>query len=176
MTRRKLLIPGILLLAAFSSAITTGRTSASKWDVTFAPFSGKALADMPVQILVFDVTDHGGGMWVREWQMVNRSEKPVVKFRPALFVAKEDDPDSLLIVREVRRKFSGFNLLPGAQWPKSPCSPQARSCQMAFATVSVDELMEPLSQQKDAKYRVMLGVDKVWFQDDTVWEFNPAQK
>jgi hypothetical protein len=174
MARQKLLLPGILLIAAFSSAITTGKTSASKWDVTFAPYSGKALATMPVQILVFDVTDHEAGMWVREWRLVNRSEKTVVKLRPALFVAKEDDPDSLLIVREVRRKFSGFNLLPGARWPDGPCAPQAKSCHSAFATVSVDQLMEPLSQQKDTRYRVALGVDKVWFQDGTVWEFNPA--
>jgi hypothetical protein len=36
--------------------------------------------------------------------------------------------------------------------------------------------MEPLSQQTKTKYRVALGVDKVWFQDGTVWEFNASQK
>ena len=175
MARRKLLSLGILLIAAFSSAITTGKPSASKWDVTFAPYSGKALADMPVQVLVFDARDHGSGMWVREWRIVNHSEKTMVKFRPALFVAKEDDLDSLLLVREVRR-YIGLTLLPGAQHPVGPCSSQAKSCQNAFATVSLDQLLEPLSKQKDTRYRVALGVDKVWFQDGTVWEFNPRQE
>ena len=114
-------------------------------------------------------------MWVREWRLVNRSEKTMVKFRSALFVAKEDDPDSLLIVRELRR-YVGLTLLSGARWPVGPCSPQAKSCQNAFATESLDQLLEPLSQQKDTKYRVALGVDKVWFQDGTIWEFNPTHK
>jgi hypothetical protein len=175
MTRPTLLLLGILMIAALSSAITTGKTSASKWDVTFAPYSGKALDAMPVQVLVFDVVDHGSGMWVREWRIVNHSEKALVRIRPALFVAKEDDLDSLLLVREVRR-YVGLTLSAGGQWPKGPCSPQEKSCQNAFATVSLDQLMEPLSQQKDTKYRVALGVDKVWFQDGTVWEFNPSHK
>jgi hypothetical protein len=179
MAPRKLLLPGILLIAGLSGPITTGQTSESKWHVTFAPYSGKELADMPVQVLVFDVKDHGTGMWVREWRIVNRSEKTFVRFRWALFVAKEDDLDSLLLVRELEGSGGrgiGLTLRTGAQWPVGPCSPQAYSCQNAFATPPLDKLLEPLSQQKDTRYRISFGVDKVWFQDGTVWEFNPAHK
>ena len=114
-------------------------------------------------------------MWVRQWRLLNRSDKTVVKIRPALFVAKEDDLDSLLFVRQPMRYY-GVTLAPGIQWREGQCSPQAKSCRNAFATVSLDQLMEPLSQQTKTKYRVALGVDKVWFQDGTVWEFNASQK
>ncbi len=108
-----------------------------------------------------------------KWRLLNRSDKTVVKIRPALFVAKEDDLDSLLFVRQLMRYY-GVTLAPGIQWPEGQCSPQAKSCRNAFATVSLDQLMEPLSQQTKTKYHVALGVDKVWFQDGTVWEFNPT--
>jgi hypothetical protein len=175
MRRPRLISIGSLLVAALSIATTTGKPASPSWDVTFAPYIGKALDTMPVQVLVFDVTDHEHGMWVREWRLMNRSDKTIVKIRPALFVAKEDDLDSLLLVRQLRNYY-GVTLTPGVQWPEGPCSPQAKSCRNAFATVSLDELMKPLSQQTNTKYRVALGVDKVWFQDGTTWEFNTVQK
>lgn len=175
MTRRKLLPLLILLTTALLSQTTAGKLPTANWDVTFAPYTGKALETMPVQVLVFDVTNHEHGLWVRQWRLLNRSNKTVVKIRPSLFVAKEDDLNSLLFVRELRR-YVGVTLAPGAQWPEGECSPQAKSCRNAFATVSLDELMEPLSQQTNTKYRAALGVDKVWFQDGTVWEFDATQK
>ncbi len=65
MTRRKLVALLILLMTALFTPTTPGKSPTANWDVTFAPYTGKALDTMPVQVLVFDVTDHEHGMWVR---------------------------------------------------------------------------------------------------------------
>jgi hypothetical protein len=181
MSHRKLLFAAILALFALQSmASTNDRPNLPKpanWDVTFQPYTGKAEQAMPVQVTMFDVKTSQGGMWVREWRLKNRSTKPVTKLRLAWFVWKDQEPEPLLVRREVRRWVT-LTLSPGTDWPSSTCPPEWKSCQSAFATYSLDELMEPLLTREDpnAKYRVSLAVDKVQFDDGSTWEFESAQK
>ena len=174
MSPLKLSLAGLLLLFALQSMTSTTErtTSRSTWNVTFQPYAGKGEAAMPVPVTTFDVLNHQGGMWVREWRVKNRTTKLVRRMRHAWFVVNEQEPEKVLVRTGVARYF-GLTLGPERDWPLSKCPPEAKSCQSAFATFSLDELMESLKlEDHNAKYRVSLGIDKVWFDDGTTWEFN----
>src|SRR5262245_34076213 len=98
MSRNKCLHIGVLALLAVSFVTTSGKGSSEQWQVTLAPYAGKGLDDMPVQVIAFDATAHSQSIWVRQWRLLNRSNKTIVKVRPVLFVAKENDLNTLLIV------------------------------------------------------------------------------
>jgi hypothetical protein len=131
---------------------------------------------MPVEVLKFDVVVHSTVMWVREWRLKNRSGKATARIRPALFVYRESEPDTLLLRRAVRRSF-GLTLVPSEEWPKAACLPSALSCHSAFAMLSAGELLKAFAESGEpvGKYRVALGIDKVWFEDGTIWEFEATK-
>jgi hypothetical protein len=178
MKRNLILILALTLFELFTVGKTDGQGNRTKsWDVTFQAYTGKGEQDMPIQVLTVDILVHSHVLWVREWRLRNRSDKTVVKIRPTLFVYKEQDPDSLLFRREAVRLY-GVRISSGIEWPTGQCLPQAKSCQNAFATLSLEELMESLVRdgKLDGKYRVAFGIDKVWFEDGTIWEFENAPK
>ena len=178
----KTVVP-IVLMVSLTAALGTLRSvgvpvrhinqDAENWKVQFRAFNRPRSSGMPVEVLAFDIVNHQGGMWVRQWRLKNRSAKTVVKIRPALFVTKQEAPDVVLVRREVRRSV-GLTLAPNTDWPKSVCLPQMKSCEAAFATFSLEELMQPLREQRkeNESYSVSLAIDKVWFEDGTTWEFD----
>lgn len=182
MTRRRLLLAvTIFFLGVLALSGATGQSNAARLDgesisslhLSFQPYSGVGHEAMPVEVLKFDVVvGHNYHMWVREWRLKNRSGKAIVKIRPALFVYSESEPDTLLLRREVRRSY-GVRLDPIEEWPKGACLPTAKSCFAAFAVPLPGELLKPLAEsgEPEGNYRIALGIDKVWFEDGTIWEF-----
>jgi hypothetical protein len=52
-----------------------------------------------------------------------------------------------------------------------------KHCRNSFAMLSAGELLRPLAKsgKPEGNYRIALGIDKVWFADGTVWEFEAAE-
>ena len=169
----RLAFTAIIAMIATSGALLSANSNSTNWKVSFQLLAGKARDMMPVQVTAFDIVNHQGGMWVREWRLKNLSSKTVVKLRPALFVVDRLETDKVLVRREVRRSV-GLTLAPNTDWPTSVCLPQMKSCEAAFATFSLEELMQPLREQRkeNESYSVSLAIDKVWFEDGTTWEFD----
>jgi len=145
--------------------------------LSFQPYSGIGHEAIPVEVLKFDVVvGHNTNLWVREWRLKNRSGKAIVKLRLALFVYSESEPDTLLLRHEPRRYF-GLRLGPSEEWPKALCLPAALSCQSAFAVIPAREWLKPLAKsgEPEGNYRITLGIDKVWFEDGTIWEFGATR-
>lgn len=159
-------------IVGHGNASKLSRAPAGNLDVSFHSYLGKGHEEMPVQVLIFDVNVHRRSMWVREWRLKNRSSKTVTGIRPALFVYRQQEPDVLLLRHQIFSHY-GTKLAPGVEWPGGPCSPVAKHCRSSFAMLSVEELLKPTvsTGKPEGIYRIALGIDKVWFEDGTVWEF-----
>ena len=183
MTRRVLLLT-LFFLGVVALWGASGQSNAANFDagsssglhLSFQPYSAVGHEAMPVQVLKFDVVvGHTCNLWVREWRLKNRSGKVIVRIRPTLFVYSESEPATLLLRREVRG-YLGLRLDPSQEWPKGACLPAAKSCFAAFAVPLPGELLKPLAESEEpGNYRIALGIDKVWFEDGTIWEFGATK-
>lgn len=47
----------------------------------------------------------------------------------------------------------------------------------AFAVAPAREWLKPLTKsgEPEGNYRIALGIDKVWFEDGTIWELEPQK-
>jgi hypothetical protein len=184
--RRLLLAVTLFFLGVLALNRASGESNAARFDgdstsrlaLSFQPYSGVGHEAMPVEVLKFDVVvGHNTNLWVREWRLKNRSGKAIVKIRPALFVYSESEPDTLLLRHEPRR-YVGLSLGPSEEWPKAPCLPAAKSCHGAFAVLPAREWLRPLAEsggRPEGNYRIALGIDKVWFEDGTIWELGATK-
>lgn len=187
MLRRNLLLAMTLVsFGVFSLGSTLGKSTAPHLNATpkgrlvlsFHPYTGPGHETMPVEVLIFDVVVGYDSMWVREWRLKNHSEKAVVRIRKSLFIYSEEAPDTLLLRSSTKglEDVLGVQISPGQEWPEGTCSPKALSCQDSYAMPSADKLLKPLFKEgaPEGKYRLALGIDKVWFADGTIWELETA--
>jgi len=150
------------------------RVPAGNWKVTLHPYSGPEFESMPLQVIsVIGQSSHDGVIfWIRERRLRNRSDKRVLKASFAAFVYREQNPETLLFQHHLNTiGLAAVPVLAGTEWP-NPCSPEPKYCPYGHAIHGARKLLAPLIKDGtlEGEYRIAIGVSKVWFDDESVWE------
>lgn len=148
--------------------------------LSFQPYAGEQHESMPVEVLKLVVdgafaSTLNNGIFVHEWRLRNRSDKTVVRIRSTFFVYRQSEPEKLLLKYSNKSLVGGVKISPGRTWPRQECV--GYWCPSEFSTISARKLLQPLFNENEPEgaYIIMMGIDKVWFEDSTTWELETVK-
>ncbi|MDQ3473577.1 MAG: hypothetical protein M3447_07560 [Acidobacteriota bacterium] len=138
------------------------------WTVSFGPYAGPGYESAPVQLVsIKGEVRRDGLMMFKAPHWVNHSNKDVRSVEHTVYVYKEPESKPVLF----RQRYDRVSFTGGVPLlARSELRMNNRWLQ-SFASRK-DGLMQPLIKEGklEGSYRIALGISKVYFADDSVWE------